>query len=437
MSAVYEFNVNNNTQYAQLTGSPATIFNRLYVGPFMVQANSTPGGAYLNCTASYLQPQFWQSEATFHVEYNYGDFIDPSTNCAKVMEVEQFFGEIFRGQQTVTIDLDMISFATAFAVNIGILNSDFLETVLPVGGETVYIEFRGTVYTYVQNYDVRYPGMDPIGCIVNFNLYPPELFFCVVELGSTFVIPIFNSAGNDFYAPEYCDWYVLAARNVSTAFLYFELYHVCIFMNSTDPAVGTSRNCNEFSFFISVLAAPLSPGFTSFLDCLQPLMEMFYTRYLVPIMESSATEDSWILDAYLNLNKDAYPAQWYSVGSPNNAVVMQEKDLLGFCGFNCTMFTLYAGDQYNQATSIYFYQLINGSCVDIFESTMFDGLVNVPPTTLTESYYSCQTSKLNALSDAVGISFANISLLLTIVPFFVFPLLYLIGKVRTVVSLMS
>jgi hypothetical protein len=150
MSAVYEFNVNNNTQYAQLTGSPVTIFNRLYVGPFMVQVNSTPGGAYLNCTASYLQPQFWQSEATFHVEYSYGDFIDPSTNCAKVMQVEQFFGEIFRGQQTVTIDLDMISFATAFAVNIGILNSDFLETVLPVGGETVYIEFRGTVYTYVQ-----------------------------------------------------------------------------------------------------------------------------------------------------------------------------------------------------------------------------------------------------------------------------------------------
>jgi hypothetical protein len=206
MSAVYSFDVNNNTQYAQLTGAPSVIFDRLYIGPFVVMANSTPGGDYLNCSASYAQPQFWQSEATFHVEYNYNDYIKPTSNCNSVMNIQQFFGEVFPGQQTVTIDLDMISFSTAFAMNIGILNSDYLETVLPVGGEAVFLEFHGVRYTYIQNYDIRYPAMDPIGCIVNFNVVPAQLFFCLLELDSTFALPIINSGGNNYDSPEYCNW---------------------------------------------------------------------------------------------------------------------------------------------------------------------------------------------------------------------------------------
>lgn len=208
MSAVYASDSNNNAQFAQMTGDPSIIFNRQYIGPYMLMANSSEGGPYLNCSARYLQPQFWQSEATFHVEYDYNDFISSGSSCNAVLNVVQFFGEIFPNQQTVTVDLDMVSFSTVFAMNIGLLTLDYLEAVLPVDGEVIYINFHGIRYTYVQAYDIRYPGMDPIGCIINYNVHPAQMFFCVLEVGSTFVLPLINSAGNSYNAPEYCSWYV-------------------------------------------------------------------------------------------------------------------------------------------------------------------------------------------------------------------------------------
>jgi hypothetical protein len=176
---------------------------------------------------------------------------------------------------------------------------------------------------------------------------------------------------------------------------------------------------------VSFLYAPLPTPDTSLLDSILPLMEMF---------EGYLSDNGGMESPYIALNRDAYLAQWYSIRSTVNTVILAEHGVLDFCGFNCSLFTVYAGDQFNQATSEYFYQLVNGSCVNVFASTDWDSLINTPPSALTESYYSCQQSRHSAISDAIGIGFANISFLLTVLPFFAVPLLYLLSQVRNTLT---
>ena len=69
--------------------------------------------------------------------------------------------------------------------------------------------------------------------------------------------------------------------------------------------------------------------------------------------------------SYMDLNHDAFEAQFYGT----NVTMLESDNLLAFCGFNCSMLTIAAADNFNQAISPYYFQLTNGSCANIFEST--------------------------------------------------------------------
>jgi hypothetical protein len=53
-------------------------------------------------------------------------------------------------------------------------------------------------------YDVRYPGMDPIMCIVVTDT--GVVLFCLVEVENSFFLPTFNQFGNSWEYPQICNW---------------------------------------------------------------------------------------------------------------------------------------------------------------------------------------------------------------------------------------
>ncbi len=125
----------------------------------------------------------------------------------------------------------------------------------------------------------------------------------------------------------------------------------------SDGGFGVSPTCNAFSFMISALYYSQSPE-NGILDCVVPLLNLYFSYF-----NFSATT---AYRPYEKLNEDAYLAQYYSDAS---IAYQQELNTLDFCGFNCSLLTFFAGDEYNQAASIYYYQLLNGSCINLFEST--------------------------------------------------------------------
>jgi hypothetical protein len=59
-------------------------------------------------------------------------------------------------------------------------------------------------YYVDQMYDVRYPGMDPIMCIVVTDT--GVVLFCLVEVENSFFLPTFNQFGNSWEYPQICNW---------------------------------------------------------------------------------------------------------------------------------------------------------------------------------------------------------------------------------------
>jgi hypothetical protein len=55
-----------------------------------------------------------------------------------------------------------------------------------------------------QLYDIRYPGMDPIMCVIQKS--NNKLLLCFVEVETSFFLPFFNHIGSSFDAPEICNW---------------------------------------------------------------------------------------------------------------------------------------------------------------------------------------------------------------------------------------
>ena len=97
---------------------------------------------------------------------------------------------------------------------------------------------------------------------------------------------------------------------------------------------------------------------TSVFESICPLIDMF-----APYQK---THNSSTSDAYLAMNRASFAAQFYGFDINSSPAANQS---LEFCGFHCSMLTINAHDDYNQAISSYYYQLNNGSCNNLFAST--------------------------------------------------------------------
>jgi hypothetical protein len=73
------------------------------------------------------------------------------------------------------------------------------------------------------------------------------------------------------------------------------------------------------------------------------------------------------------------------------------------------------------------YQLVNGSCADPFSipPEVYDKLVESPPTQITEVYYQCTLTELDAVNNAIGIASGNTTTIVPVVVMLLLPFIYL------------
>jgi hypothetical protein len=110
------------------------------------------------------------------------------------------------------IDVDMNSFSTAAAINMGYISILSLEQVLFPAELEHYATFeyaptRG-YYTTSQYINPVHPGMSPIYCV--FEQGSGTLLACFVRESYNFMLPILNNIGgaksSTYGIPDYCDW---------------------------------------------------------------------------------------------------------------------------------------------------------------------------------------------------------------------------------------
>ena len=213
MAGIISTNVNDNLQVIQFTGNPSIVFNRQTLESYLVMRTDVNHTFQCDATTNTV---FDTSTATFILQYNYEQFINYDCQAALAPFTVQTSDQVITSFSQFSVSIDMRSFVTAFAVNVGILDTNFLEPILPSStislNELFFTCDDHGEFTVRQVYDTRYPNMKPIMCIYTSH-YPTDdnsdnekFVFCLLEIGYGFWLPVFNHDGNSYTEPSYCDW---------------------------------------------------------------------------------------------------------------------------------------------------------------------------------------------------------------------------------------
>lgn len=185
-------------QEITFAGNPSYVFNRqnLYTG--IGKKNSF-------CYAPSLTT-FDVPTATLLTTYDYDGYV--SNGCDKTVAAFNlgYQNKPLSGPD-IRIPLDMRSLMTAMAVNLKVLTLGNLEQVAlsNIIAENQYnFEYKGVQYSFSQYFDVRYPGMTPIGCLLRSAT--ESLYFCFLKVQNILAFPLLNHAGNNQTYPQYCNW---------------------------------------------------------------------------------------------------------------------------------------------------------------------------------------------------------------------------------------
>jgi hypothetical protein len=92
-------------------------------------------------------------------------------------------------------------------VNIGVTYLGTLQEIIPDRGTFIYLGVNYTTSSYT---NPQFPGMAPITCISN-----DDVPHCVLPIGDTFALPIYNHAGANFSLPEPCNCSVLTVEDLA------------------------------------------------------------------------------------------------------------------------------------------------------------------------------------------------------------------------------
>ncbi len=199
MTTSIPFTMQGYVQVIQFTAVPNYVFNRESIQSFV--SNHAHG----TCSANSFST-FDVSTATFRITFNY---------AAVVSDCKHFFSPTQFGYSknpaatanTFTLNMDMRSFVTAFAVNAAYISAASLE-VVPVSQvvtkSDLTFPYGGEMLVLRQLFNTRFPGMAPIVCV--FKVANGNLVVCVVTVNHYFVLPVLNSHGAYSNQPGYCNW---------------------------------------------------------------------------------------------------------------------------------------------------------------------------------------------------------------------------------------
>ena len=200
MMAITSFEVGGFLQSVALSGSPDTVFDRAELFSFF--ANSQ-----VNCPA-YGSVAYDLTTATYSVSYNYTAF---DAICGNIAPVESLMpnGPLFSDGK-FTFQMDMRSYMSALAVDMGILDLKFLDNIVTYGEARSIVDFwhKGIHYLAQQYFDVNYSEMSPIVCVLTVD--EGSFVICTVRIDAIFMLPVFNHMGGIntavYGVPDYCNW---------------------------------------------------------------------------------------------------------------------------------------------------------------------------------------------------------------------------------------
>lgn len=167
-------------------GTPLLIFNKEHtVG--------TISNVQHDCNESAVgtfNPSTGIMEVSFELN---GYYNNPS--CAGNGDVEAFGYSNKSRSNSFAVNYDIRTLVTAVAVNSNVTNPLTLQLV-----ESVLYPVNGTAIYSASYVDPRYPGMDPVLCI-----HQGDVPSCVLDVGSTYGIPVFNHIGSSYSYPSPCN----------------------------------------------------------------------------------------------------------------------------------------------------------------------------------------------------------------------------------------
>ncbi len=265
---------------------------------------------------------------------NYTQFIQ-NTVCSAAVNPLSFgyFPSVDQG--VFTLQLDVLAFSTAMAVNLGILQ----VADLGIASTDFYsFTYQNVSYLTGQYFDVRYPNMDTIVCIQNTTHFPAGVkgvtSLCMYLVGQTLALPVFNHFGTDKSFPVYCD---------------------C-------ATTGKSSECQEFNLLAGLMFYPAPPDSAS--TTTKELLQGTGVFNLVRLVTKHSS--------YTELNRQAYNASFaaaapaYGQEASYMTTSSWRKGAFKFCQLSassiCSLLVFNSLDGISKKVSVFKYQIANGSC---------------------------------------------------------------------------
>lgn len=430
----------------QFSGDPAVVFDKLYTSAYLVSAT---------CMNSTISPSIlYQSQsAQFVLTFDYESF--NSNGGSRVTSPRLLgFADQPNKHDLAVVRIDMYSFTTALALNWNVFCGlgedasncnpyDRLEKLPAYSSDFMYLQaftYNGATYRLRQVTDGRYFEMHPAVCVVwqsgddKISKHPinekrssycflpimfPKAPYGVPVLG----IPVFNSVGHRIEFNT-----TLGANNT----LFYESLKGNMPCKCPDSLTSP---CQNFDFLISYIyfeqsmqlyrLSDISSG-NNLAELMEPYLNLVtnYDPFELNELVYAPIVSKVLVDAAIAAN----PPQFHSTIRAN---VPTDPKQWAFCGGNCKILTLAAGDTLNRRVSKDFYILMHGSCSDSFSGSpdMWSRILQEPPVTLTENYLKCTMKQKEAVVNAIGIAAGNTTTFVPLAFFLFLPFIYMFLRV--------
>lgn len=324
-----------NLQYLQLTGDALQIFDLSYLQARMASVSGT-------ChVASFTA--YDRSDGLLMLHMNSTEFVHDDI-CMDTVLPQNIGYVAVLDDTNFNIPLEVRSFSIAVAVNVGIMDVSNLGAA---GYSILPFEYQSVNYTFGQYFDIRYPTMKTVYCIVNQSAVPPPAEdgtlqgikqLCFYALGNTLGLPVINSFGNSSANPVRCD--------------------------CTKP-VGYSSYCNIVNLIPSLVFYKYDGTVQYDLTDIKKTMQQLGLFNLLKLYFN--------YPSYEDLNVAAYEATFAAVAEaygkmdPLLKTSSWLKNAYKFCSIGKQTCSILAYNVYSpeeHSISTYKYQLLNGSCTD-------------------------------------------------------------------------
>lgn len=374
-------------QYLELAGNPSVVFNTPLFGVVI-------SGYQGNCDAN-MESSYDQANSKMSMRLN-ATSLKNIANCITAAG-DAYTYDLLAGEEEVDFDLDVRTFSTALAVNMGIIDIGNLGLAT---SETFRITFKGILYELGQYFDIRYSEMAPIYCLRSISAVSTGVSvvkpLCFASQGSLLFLPVFNHIGESLRVPKYCEC--------------AEAGHLDI--------------CNDFLLATTLLYFPVVGNLGITASISQQLQNLFNLYSKFPVYE--------------DFNRAAYNASITAIlthfGTGDETKLTSAawlQDVYQFCklanGKTCSMVNFFGINKRRKTVSDFQYQLVNGSCSDsiTIPPDQWQLLRENPPVDLNQQYYECYQSTWNAFLNAVGIASGNSSIAMIFILLISLPFLYL------------